>query len=369
MRRLLYNKFFIFLASGLFLVSGSAIAQSEHTTDERPPIAQPLVREGDLAIKLTDALKLGTVTSETEAESLLASVDIVPRNGWIADYPVTPDVIGELQTAVAEAADAGKLAMGKDAALKATEDVLSGYDLSIQTDAPVQEVSASSGTNYPESPVINNYYYDAGPPVVTYYAPPPDYAYMYTWVPYPFWWWTYWYPGYYVLVDFHVKVHGHGDHDRYISNHYRDIRTGGISRIDPANRSRGGTYSDRGGARLSSPSARSGAQSILRRSQGSVSTGTSRVFRGYGQRPPAVTRPSAIEHPRNSRFERAASDRGFQSRTNAGRITNVSPGVRAVSPGISRRDQGGGSASGVPRHDGRGSPGSAGGGFHGGGRR
>jgi hypothetical protein len=367
----LYYRFFIFMACGLLLVSASAFAQPGSTTDEKPPIAQPLVREGDLAVRLTEALKLGSATSETEAESVLGSVGIVPRNGWIADYPVTPDIIGELQTAIGEAATAGKLGMGRDEALKASQETLSESNLSIRTDGTVQQGSTTAGTNYPESPVINNYYYDEGPPVVTYYAPPPDYAYMYTWVPYPFWWWNFWYPGYFIMVDFYVPVygHGHGGHVGYVSNHYRDVRTGGISRIDPANRAHGGTIPDRRGAGLSSHSARSGAQAILKRSQGGAVTGTSRVFRGYGERPPAGTRPSAFQRPRNSQFERAASDRGFQSRSNAGRITNQVPVGRAVSPGVPRQNQGGGGASGGSRRDVQVGSGGDGGGFHGGGRR
>lgn len=372
MTRLRYGVFII-IASGQLLMSGLALAQSEHTTAEKPPIAQPLVREGDFAVKLTDALKLGTVTSETEAESLLGSVGIEPRNGWIADYPVTPDIIGELQTAVAEAANAGKLAMGKDEALKATQEVTSGYNLSIKTDAMVPRGSIAPGTNYPEAPVINNYYYDEGPPVVTYYAPPPDYGYMYTWVPYPFWWWNFWYPGYYVLVDFHVREHGHGhgDHDRFISNHYRDTRTGGITRIDPANRSRGGTLPAGAGSRLSSPSGRSGAQAIVRGSRGRASTGISSGLRGYGERPSAGTRLSVFGHSPNSRLERAASDRGYVSRSNAGRITDGGRGNRAVTPGIPSRDVSRGGSSGIPRRDEDGGAvrGDGGGGYHGAGRR
>jgi hypothetical protein len=348
-----FYKVALVVIGGLILLSGPAIGQSGYATGENPPIAQPLVREGDFAIKLADALKLGSVASEAEAESLLGSAGIEPRNGWIADYPVTPDIIGELRTAIAESANAGKLAMGKDAALKATEEVTSGFELSIKTDASVQQGSTAAGTNPPETPVINNYYYDEGPPVVTYYAPPPDYAYLYTWVPYPFWGWNFWYPGYFVLVDFNVRVHGRGG--VFVSNHFRDSRTGGITRIDPANRSRGGTSPVRGGSGLSSPSARSGAQAIVRSSQGRTSTGASRVYRGYGERPSAGNRPSAFEHSRNSRFERAASDRGFQSRSSAGRIVDGGRGGRAASGSVPSAGRGG------PRGDG--------GGFHGGGRR
>ena len=355
------SRSFLIMASCLILLSGQAYAQPGSAPDERPPVAQPLVREGDLAVKLTKALNLGTPANEAEAESILGSVGIVPRNGWIADYPVTPDIIGELQTSVAEAAAAGKLAMGKDAALNATREVIEGYHLSIRTDVPVQGGSTAPGTNYPESPVINNYYYDEGPPVVTYYAPPPDYAYMYTWVPYPFWWWNFWYPGYFILVDFHVPVYWYGYGTVYVSNHYRDVSTGGIVRIDPANRARGGTYPNRSSAGLSSPSAQSGAQSILRRSQSGESRGASRVFRGYGQKPPARTRPSAFERPRNNQFERAASDRGFQSRSNAGRITNQGRGGPAVSPGAPRPRQGGIGAGGGTRAPGQAGVGAGGG--------
>lgn len=133
------HRVFIFIIGGLLLISGVAIAQSVQTTDEKPPIAQPLVREGDFAVKLADALKLGTVTSESEAEGILGSAGISPKNGWIADYPVTPDIIGELQTAVSEAASAGKLAMGKDEALKAVQDVNTGFNLSIKTDTSIPE--------------------------------------------------------------------------------------------------------------------------------------------------------------------------------------------------------------------------------------
>ena len=360
----LFYKILLFIVSGLLVTSSWSIAQSEQMTVEKPPIAQPLVREGDFAIKLADALKLGAVTNETEAENLLGSAGIEPRNGWIADYPVTPDIIGELQIAVAESAAKGKLAMGKDASMKATQDVAAGYNLTIRTDAPVQQGSSTPATTYPESPVINNYYYDEGPPVVTYYSPPPDYAYMYSWVPYPFFWWDFWYPGFFILGDFHVRAHGHGHGDFFISNHFRDTRTGGISRIDPARRTSGGTFPVRGGTGLTSPSARSGARAILNSSQGRASTGASRVFRGYGARPSAGARTSAFERSRNSRFDRAASDRGFQSRSNAGRIIEGGRSNRSLS-----RNVGGGGYSGGPRRDNGGSRGDGGGGYHGGGRR
>jgi hypothetical protein len=58
-----------------------------------PPAAVPLVREGAFALNLA-ALSLDHPTSEVEAESILGTAGIAPSNGWIADYPVTPDIIG-----------------------------------------------------------------------------------------------------------------------------------------------------------------------------------------------------------------------------------------------------------------------------------
>ncbi|MBI5100452.1 MAG: hypothetical protein HZB33_01255, partial [Nitrospirae bacterium] len=64
---------------------------------EPPPVSAPLIREGAFALKLAEALGLGHPESEVEAESMLGAAGVAPRNGWIADYPVTPDIIGELR--------------------------------------------------------------------------------------------------------------------------------------------------------------------------------------------------------------------------------------------------------------------------------
>jgi len=131
---------------------------------------------------------------------------------------------------------------------------------------------------YPDSAVITDYYYQEGPPVVTYYAPPVDYAYLYSWVPYPFWWWNFWFPGFFVLADFHGFVHGHGHghghdgHGEFVSNHFRDSRTGMISRVDPVHRAGGGRFSDRAVRGWSSASGSRGAQAIFNGSR-TVSTG------------------------------------------------------------------------------------------------
>ncbi len=360
----------VFMA--LVLMSAPAYAQADRASAS-PPLSQPLVREGDFAVALADALRLGPAADEIEAERALNQGGIAPRNGWIADYPVTPDIVGELQTAVGEAADAGRLAMSRDEAFKAFQNVIIQNNLAVQMDTSGREVGDTSGAEYADPRVMNEYYYDEGPPVVTYYAPPPDYSYLYTWVPYPFWWWNFWFPGFFILTDFHVRVHdhdhghghGHGEHERghgeFVSNHHRDPGSGRMSRVDPTNRSRGGTLPPGDRKRWTSPSAQSGAQSIIRRAPSgrtadvttgrtpAVATGrtpavtTGQEYRGYGSPRSSVgTRSSVFDRSGNSRVERSSGDRGVQSRTNAGQ----SPSRSSVSGGAGRGGAAGGSYSG-----------------------
>ncbi len=181
-------------------------AQPGKVATQVPPIAQILIREGDFAIQLAEVLKIGQAQSEAEAESMLASAGIAPKNGWIADYPVTPDIIGELQNAIGEATDSGKLAMNKDEAMKTFQGLIAQQSLSVRADIESQSAGVEPPQNYPEyyePSAIDSYYNDQGPPIVTYYPPPWDYSYMYSWVPYPFWYTGFWFPGFFVLRDFH----------------------------------------------------------------------------------------------------------------------------------------------------------------------
>ncbi len=261
---------FATIMMALIMMPVMAVALSDQPGTTTPPLSQPLVREGTLATKLADALKVGPATNEAEAESSLSAVGIAPKNGWIADYPVTPDIAGELQTSLYDAAAAGRIPETKDSAAKAFQDVMTASNLSVAPGISSPAANEASPPAYPEAEVINNYYYEEGPPVVTYYAPPPAYVYLYSWVPYPFWGWDFWFPGFFVLVDFDIRFHvRHGHEDReFITNHFRDPSTGRMSRIDPANRAHGGTFADRGGARgWTTPSARGGAQSIVTNSR------------------------------------------------------------------------------------------------------
>jgi hypothetical protein len=133
-------------------------------------------------MKLAEALKMGEVKSEAEAESKLASVGITPRNGWIADYPVTPEVIDELQKAISAAADSGKLAMKKDEAIKTLRDLVANIE------GQHAGVELSS---------------EGQPPPEPYYYPYPYYPYYYPYYPY---YYPYPYP-YFYFYHFPFRRH------------------------------------------------------------------------------------------------------------------------------------------------------------------
>ena len=104
------------------IIAIMALVFSPHVVAEEPnapPIAQPLVREGEFARQLVEALRMTPAQSEAEAESMLTAVGIAPQKGWIADYPVTPalESIG-IEKGVASAADTGNLGMGRRRSLE-----------------------------------------------------------------------------------------------------------------------------------------------------------------------------------------------------------------------------------------------------------
>jgi hypothetical protein len=133
---------------------------SPHAVAEEPnapPIAQPLVREGEFARQLVEALRITPAQSEAEAESILTAVGIAPQKGWIADYPVTPIGVVEIEKGVASAADAGNLGMGKDEALRAMGDLKVKMGLNVV----MGDVSRPSGQalpgSYPADTLIYKY--------------------------------------------------------------------------------------------------------------------------------------------------------------------------------------------------------------------
>jgi hypothetical protein len=279
-----------------------------------PPIAQTLIREGDFAFKLAEVLKIGQAKGEAEAESMLATVGVVPKNGWIADYPMTPIIIGQVRNAVVAAAASKKLSMGEDEALRALEGLTAEFGLAI---APGQYAESQPPTSSEFVPptVIDEYYYDEGPPVVTYYPPPWDYNYLYGWVPYPFWCSGFFFPGFFILNDFH---HHHGHHS--ITNHFVDPTTRASLSVDPTTRTRGTaatrTSGGTGSRGFASPAARVGATSISNRSANgkglSQPGNTGRQYRGFQN-------PSTGSGRSFSRNFSSPSGRTFSSPSTGGR--------------------------------------------------
>jgi hypothetical protein len=238
-------------------------------------------------------------------------VGITPRNGWIANDPVTPDLIGELEKAIIAAADAKKLPIGKDEALKAFQNLTAEFGLEAISESSDEYVQTRSKgyAEYPDSTVINNYYYDVGPPVVTYYPPPWDYYYLYAWVPYPFWWHGFHFGGFFVLHDFHRVVHVHKKVG-VVSNHVTHPITKKVVTIDPVKR-RSDDFLRDGRDRLhrrefGSPEVKKGAESIFERSRERrrfSSPGVPRSRRGLIERnsPKSGGRPGSEDFNRGGR--------------------------------------------------------------------
>jgi hypothetical protein len=386
------NLLTVFVIFGMLTIPFAIYAQSDQQATQAPPVAPALVPEGDFAMKLVVSLKMGAIETEAQAEDMLSSVGIAPRNGWIADYPVTPDIIGELQKAVVAAADSNKLPMGRDEALKAFQNLTAEFGLALvpDTSGKYSENQPPTSPEYVQPTVIDNYYYDEGPPVVTYYPPPWDYYYLYAWVPYPFWWGGFFFPGFFCLHDFHrVVVVGH--HQFVVTNHVIDPVNKAVVRVDPAGRRTGRGFrstdiSHHGG--FNSTEARRGATSIFERSasvnrverdrRGTVSSG--RENRTFSQ-PSNIERRNEMNVQRPSGGERrsfsapnvthersfnapSAGGRSFGSSENSGRSFNP-PNRSFSAPRGSFGGLHGGGFSGS--HSFRG--GFSGGGFHGGGFR
>ena len=103
MKGLLITKSLVILVV-LLLFSWQSV-QAADMTSGKPPFQQPLVREGTFAMQLAASLKLGNPQNEVEAENALADVGIAPGNGWIMDYPITPDIAVELKSSISAAID------------------------------------------------------------------------------------------------------------------------------------------------------------------------------------------------------------------------------------------------------------------------
>ncbi len=299
------------ITTALILLPLAAFAQSERSSSEAPPVSQALVPEGDFALKLSTVLKLGTPANEAQAEEMLTSVGIAPRNGWIADYPVTPDIVGELQDAVATAADSKKLPMEKEEALKAFQDLTTEFGVAV---VPGSSGQYAESQPRPDPTIVNNYYYEEGPPVVTYYPPPWDYYYLYGWVPYPFWHSGFFFGGFFVLHDFHRVVFV-GHRRCVVSNHVFNPISKTVARIDPVGRRTGEAFRTRDISRnrgFNSTEARRGADSIFQRSRERAATATT----GQGSGRSHFVRPNTAGRSEEQRFTNKGNNtQPFNSRS------------------------------------------------------
>ena len=325
-----------------------------------PPVAAPLVREGAFAMQLAEALNVGHPSSEAEAESMLGAAGVAPRNGWMADYPVTPDIIGELRDSVGYAAQAKTIPMDQDTALRTLESVQASVSVSvtpalagppdIQASGTPPDTIAQNEQGYPDQTAINNYYYNEGPPVVTYYAPPPDYYYLYGWVPYPFWWGGYWFGGYFILNDFHRYFRGPGG-GYFVSNHFNDVSSHRVYRVDPVSRFNGRTFAGIGsprGSNFISTGVKGSPERIFNQNRSFGPRPSTNTFRSPTSRTGAVRQPSMSSRSAANPF---ASSRVYSRPPGGGRTFSAPSGrsgtVNAHSGGsrgnsISRQGGGGG---------------------------
>lgn len=269
------NNLFVLGISAIMLLMPSFVgSQTEKmTAGVPPPIEQPLVREGDFAIKLVEILKIGAAQNEAEAEAILSSYGIAPKNGWITDYPVTPDIVGELQNAIMDAVEGGRLPMERDEAFKAFQDLVAALHLPIVADTSGSGTGRGPGNDYEryyDQTVVNHHYYSYGPPIITYYPPPWDYYYLYSWVPSPFWIHGFFFHGFYVLNHFHRPIFIH-KRAVVISNRVFDPVNKKVFIVDPVKRSAGKTarveINRTRSLRSDSGDARRGAASIFERSR------------------------------------------------------------------------------------------------------
>jgi hypothetical protein len=205
----------------LVLIPLMVNAQSEQNKPRPPPIEQSLVREGSFAMKLAETLKTGPVKSEAEAESRLASMGIAPQNGWIADHPLTPDIIGEVRNAIGATLDSGKIAMNKDEVLLAVQILIDN-----QWRMPVVS-GEEQARDYGEYPPAVYGEYEGG--YEPYYYP--YYPYYY---PYPYYGGYY---GYFGYGGYYGRYYRH-----YRPHYYPYYRSGFGSRGF-----RGGGWGGRGG--------------------------------------------------------------------------------------------------------------------------
>ena len=303
----------ILVAAGLVLTPYTGSVSAQSSTSERPPIEQPLVSEGEFALELATALNLISSHDEAAAEDALTAISITPRNGWISDYPMTPDIIAEVRESTARSASSGSLSISEADAASTVDNVSIAMNLPIEVagekyaneSSPSSEYQSSSTAPPPEvseyeAPAdVEEYYDQYGPPIVSYYTPPSNYGYLYAWVPWPFRWGGFGFGGFFILQDFDRH-----DHNHRFSNHVSNAN-GTVSRVNAVTRATGtGTRSSStvaGASRstqsspLGSANAQAGARAIMNHAQ-TMSQGAAQGNRVYAP-PTVVHTPDEYQSP------------------------------------------------------------------------
>ena len=118
-------------------IKGTPVPLSSATQTGINPslVEQTLVPESVLVMQLIEAFNLGPVADSAKAEDLLSNLGIEPENGWIAEYPVTPQILGDVEQGIAMAADQGKIAFNKEQALQLFRDVKLKLGFDIKPDS------------------------------------------------------------------------------------------------------------------------------------------------------------------------------------------------------------------------------------------
>jgi hypothetical protein len=408
----------MFLAASLLLAPYTASVSARVSSSDRPPIEQPIVREGEFAVELATALNLTSSHDEAAAENSLAAVNIAPRNGWISDYPMTPDIVAEVRDSASRSASAGSLNMSEADAAQTVDRVSTALDLPIKMSAERYSSESSSppeyesgpappapppeGSEYGEPPGAEEYYDNYGPPIVTYYPPPWDYYYLYDWVPWPFWWGGFGFGGFFILGDFDRHHHHHHNGDpnsrntnTRVTNHVQNAN-GTVSRINAVTRAAGagtgtsstlaGTGMSTQGSRFSSADAQAGARSIMNRRMGltantagasntSGNVASSGPSRNMGSASSSLRNPVSALHGMNSYTSGSGAGTTSQgafskSQSFSGRTYSGYPSTRSYSSGGFRSGGfSGGYRGGYSGGHGGGHGGGFGGGHGGGGHR
>lgn len=199
----------ILLLAAALLIPALVTAQQPVEKSSISAIEPVLVRQGDFAMLLVEALHLGVAERQESAISRLEDADIAPEDGWIADYPMTPEILAQLAPTLGDAADSGAIALSRDEALGALQALAAEFGLSLPDElGPRYARRYLRDDAYDcQGSTIRRYYDNYAPPVLSYCRPPYDYDYLYDWRPYGSWWHGHYYPGYYLLHRFHLVIH------------------------------------------------------------------------------------------------------------------------------------------------------------------